>query len=385
MSKSLTIVCPVFPPERGGLADHTEKLSSILSSHFEVTVLTSASWAGKSDSVVQPKIQRWGSVTQLTEALHRTKGPILWQYVPHLYGRGGVNLALPVVMQTMRSRGQIVLAHEIAAPYSLWPHRFWYAFAQRLQWKRLIGAVDVVGISTERWLFGWNQKEKGLAEKSFLAPSPSNIFPTTLRDAGCAWRQRNGVAADVPVVGFFGTISAPKRFDWVVEAWRSIRVKFPNAIAAIVGDQPSGHFSAVEKAHVRMLGHQNEAQVSAMLYAVDLLLLPFIDGVSERRGSFMAGLAHGCPVLTTTGESTGPTLRNSDAFSVANQKGEFAEKARRLISNSVERRETALKGQKLYEERYDWPVLKSNLETQLKKICQLQSSPFEHLYLKRLK
>jgi glycosyltransferase involved in cell wall biosynthesis len=33
--------------------------------------------------------------------------------------------------------------------------------------------------------------------------------------------------------------------------------------------------------------------------ACDLLVLPYRDGVSFRRGSFMAALAHGCPIVST--------------------------------------------------------------------------------------
>ena len=39
--------------------------------------------------------------------------------------------------------------------------------------------------------------------------------------------------------------------------------------------------------------------VSAELAACDVLLMPYLDGASLRRGTLMAGLAHGCAIVTT--------------------------------------------------------------------------------------
>ena len=47
-------------------------------------------------------------------------------------------------------------------------------------------------------------------------------------------------------------------------------------------------------------GYISAKEVSANLLAADICLLPYRDGVSFRRGSFMAALAHGRPIITTT-------------------------------------------------------------------------------------
>ena len=59
---------------------------------------------------------------------------------------------------------------------------------------------------------------------------------------------------------------------------------------------------------VQWTGHQDDAGVSADLGAIDLLLMPYLDGASLRRGTLMAGLAHGCAIVTTLPQGPLPEL-----------------------------------------------------------------------------
>jgi glycosyltransferase involved in cell wall biosynthesis len=46
-------------------------------------------------------------------------------------------------------------------------------------------------------------------------------------------------------------------------------------------------------------GYLDDEEVSANLLASDICVLPYRDGVSLRRGSLMAALAHGLPIIST--------------------------------------------------------------------------------------
>jgi glycosyltransferase involved in cell wall biosynthesis len=52
-------------------------------------------------------------------------------------------------------------------------------------------------------------------------------------------------------------------------------------------------------AHVHWTGFVEASQVSANFLASDMAVLPYRDGVSFRRGSLMAALVHGLPVIST--------------------------------------------------------------------------------------
>src|SRR5205085_10919881 len=119
--------------------------------------------------------ERWHSRKDLMAAANGAS-PILWQYVPHMYGRGGVNFAVPNAIRALAPRRhQVVLAHEVAAPLSPWPHRACYAWAHRLQWQVIARNADVIGLSTEAWMSRWLGRYPGVSDKSALIPSPSNI------------------------------------------------------------------------------------------------------------------------------------------------------------------------------------------------------------------
>jgi glycosyltransferase involved in cell wall biosynthesis len=51
-------------------------------------------------------------------------------------------------------------------------------------------------------------------------------------------------------------------------------------------------------------GYAEPDTVSRLLSSGDLFLAPYIDGISARRGSAIAALAHGLPTLSTDGELT---------------------------------------------------------------------------------
>jgi glycosyltransferase involved in cell wall biosynthesis len=59
---------------------------------------------------------------------------------------------------------------------------------------------------------------------------------------------------------------------------------------------------------VQWTGRLPDAGVSEALAVCDALLMPYEDGASLRRGTLMAGLAHGCAIVTTVPATPLPEL-----------------------------------------------------------------------------
>ncbi len=73
--------------------------------------------------------------------------------------------------------------------------------------------------------------------------------------------------------------------------------------------------SLQERVHVT--GRLSNAEVSWHISACNMMLQPYPDGASSRRGSLMAGISHGKPVVTTSGDLTEPLWQSSGAVVLA--------------------------------------------------------------------
>ena len=375
MNPPVLLISPDFPPARGGVADHTLRLAHELSRRGGVAVLTSAANKSVQPFPVHAEIKDWTD-QQTLERVLETLAPtavLLWQYVPHMYGRGGVNPALGKTLRALQRRGraQLVLAHEIAAPLSPRPHHLWYALNHRRQWRHILASADAVGISSEAWLEEWRAREPRRAEKLFLAPSPSAIpvapvAATPARD----WRTSQQLPENCRVLTYFGTIGANKQFDWVRAAWERAQTAGRPVALAVAGGATEITVPAALRPLFRPLGYLPADHVSRLLHATDMLALPFIDGVSERRTSFMAGLSHGCAVATTLGHNTGSTLRNAKFFAAneATDQAAFVTTVDAVLRDDPRRAQLGTAARAAYHTHYDWPHVIEPLAAAIAKI-----------------
>jgi glycosyltransferase involved in cell wall biosynthesis len=101
-------------------------------------------------------------------------------------------------------------------------------------------------------------------------------------------------------------------------------------------------------------GEMTAAELSYQLQACDLLIQPYPDGVSTRRGTIMAGLSHGRPIVTTRGLLTEPFWEASYALAMAPAKDpkRIVSLVRQLQPNPAERARMGAAARNLYQERF---------------------------------
>jgi glycosyltransferase involved in cell wall biosynthesis len=125
----------------------------------------------------------------------------------------------------------------------------------------------------------------------------------------------------------FGLIYPGKGLETMFEALPSIRRVHPNARLVVVGDtrtENRGYREALMGLAARLnvtpaiiwTGSQPSEEVSRFLQAADVFVVPYDDGASIRRGSLMAGLAHGLPVVSTNSVLPSTYLRDGDNISL---------------------------------------------------------------------
>ena len=364
MHRPVALISPLLPPLRGGLADHTHGLARALSARVPVTVLSSTGVDSDPAFPVRAEVPRWDDRAVLERHLSTLppEAVRLWQYVPHMYGRGGVNRALPDVWRGQRARGlqQVILAHEIAAPWGVRPHHWWYAWNHRRQWRAVLALADLIPISTGAWVEHWSRRCPQHAGRLFTMASPSNVpvvpVPADHRER---WRREAGWAPDLPVVVWFGSVSAAKQLDWVVAGWRVAHAMGRKAGLVIVGGEPGLEVPDPLRPFLRVTGFLPVTGVSEVFQAADLMALPFVDGASERRTTLTAGLAHGLPVVSTDGHNTGSAIRGGDYLSLtpARDREAFARRVVDLMGDLDERRRLSAVGLQRYERALGWDAV----------------------------
>lgn len=166
----------------------------------------------------------------------------------------------------------------------------------------------------------------GLPRRPVVIPIGSNIKPAPPPGYDrAAWRERWGIGPEVTLLGYFGFLNESKGGDDLIHTMDRLR-ETPTRLMMIGGrtgssDPSNQAYADGIDALIRRLdlqeriiwtGYTTPAEVSANLMATDICLLPYRDGVSFRRGSFMAALAHGLPIITTTPAVELPELRHRE-------------------------------------------------------------------------
>jgi glycosyltransferase involved in cell wall biosynthesis len=102
-------------------------------------------------------------------------------------------------------------------------------------------------------------------------------------------------------------------------------------------------------------GAVSDAEVSQHLSACDALIQPYPDGVSSRRSSVMAGLAHGRPIVTNVGPLTEPLWAESGAVILVpvEDTPAMVEAIRRLLMGENEKKRVGTVARTLYQEKFD--------------------------------
>ena len=355
-----------YPPQGGGVSTYTRQVACGLAQAGDEVVV----WAPPAPDAAAPDPgvvvnrlpDRFGrrSLRLLGRALdrERTAPRLLVQYVPHAFGWKAANLPFCAWIAARRRERVWIMFHEVAFPFD----------AQQAPWLNVLAAVNRVMArmlvrSAERIFVsipGWRSTIEALADREtpiVWLPVPSGVRVVRDPAASAAVRARYGDGR--PIAGHFGTHGS------------SIRALLADAIPAVVRAN-DGHVllmgprsdevrrEAIGRdpslaSRVHSTGPLAEEAVSAHIVACDLMLQPYPDGISTRRTSAMAALAHGVPVVTTIGWLTEPLWRESEAVALApaGDAVALAGEAARLLASTDARMRLGDRGRHVYESRFD--------------------------------
>jgi glycosyltransferase involved in cell wall biosynthesis len=362
------------PPERCGIGDYTARLAAALARTHDVVIVTGTQPIVEVESGVQvlPVVPDWGprGMRIVIETLRRL-GPdwVCIEYVPFLYHRVGMSFWLPIATLWMRARGLriLLMVHEPFVSMDS-PKHLIVGIIQRLMLWCLIAGSEKVAVTTDRWTRMISRLPGSRSKRVFHLPAGSNL-PRVESTAveRCRLRAELGFRGRDVVVTMLQPTGAGKLPDVAMRVWKEISAMHADARLLIIGSGDLDGIHVSNPDRVVDAGYVPADRASRLLACGDVFLAPFVDGVSARRTSVMAAMAHGLPVVTTTGHLTDPIFAGSPLVlqSSTDTRG-LAGRVDGLIRSPEARRSRGDETRAFFQRHFDWPVLAERLNAELR-------------------
>ena len=366
------LITSEFPPQHGGVSDYTYLVArGLASAADEVHIWCPPAEGSTPDApgvLVHRETGRFApsDLRRVGRMLNRFKGPrrLLVQWVPHGYGYRAMNLPFCLWLWNRatqhRDRVEIVV-HE---PYLAFTRRSWkqtsVALAHRLMTMVLLNVAHRIWVSIPAWEAHWRPYTLGRRMEFNWLPVVSNV-PVLDDPAGVKKIRARVAPAGGLILGHFGT------YDRHVAAL--LKRSVPALLARdrtglavlLLGRGSESMRDALIRRHPQLSGSLHAAgtltasDLSRHISACDVMMQPYMDGVSSRRGSVMAALSHGVPVVTTSGRLTESLWAESGALALAPAEDVAAlvKETERLLRDREARCRMGAAGRALYDERFD--------------------------------
>jgi glycosyltransferase involved in cell wall biosynthesis len=156
------------------------------------------------------------------------------------------------------------------------------------------------------------------------------------------------------MVGHFGTFSSEVTCLMEPLVRRSL-IEHPDRQILLVGDgsrEFAGRFGSETRTLISATGRLPAEAVARHLSACDLMIQPFPDGASTRRGSIMAGLALGIPVVSNWGHASESLWKEQRALALAPDAASLPAIIDDLLARPDECRALGERGRQLYEDQF---------------------------------
>jgi glycosyltransferase involved in cell wall biosynthesis len=372
------LITSEYPPQAGGVSDYTQMVATgLASAGDEVHVWCPAAEGEKAEEAEHNRTNPNGvfvhrELGQFTPAdLRRTgrrldqfRAPrrLLVQWVPHGYGYRSMNLPFCVWLWNRATRHRDVIEVMIHEPYLAFGEGSWkqsgVAAVHRLMTMLLLKAARRVWMSIPAWEAYWRPYTLGRALPFQWLPVASNI--TVIDDpAGVRAIRARYAPAGEPIVGHFGTYDRHITELLLVSVAALLRDRADCALLLLGRGSGSARDELLRRrpelaGRVHATGALAARDLSLHIGACDVLMQPYVDGVSSRRTSVMVGLSHGLPIVTTKGKLTESLWAESEAVSLASVEDVTAlvNEARALLADETRRLRLSAAARTLYQDRF---------------------------------
>jgi len=314
MSKLCVHISGSFPPKTCGIGDYTSHLVRRMraaGANVEVWTRDTSPLGDNGRGLVS----HWdaSNLHALGRTLRAEKPAVVHlQYEPGVYDRHPAVLRLPLLARRAGARF-VTTFHSLDGPAQ-------WGRAHRLALlPLLLGSRDITVCSGRQHHI--LSRIPLLRSRVHLIPIGSNIdpvapLPRPIRDASSGLK-----------LVYFGFVWRGRNIELLLHALAAVRAPSPQATLEIVGGLRDDvyHQELLRLAgklglgsSVVFSGDLDAPEVSQALHRADIALLPYATGVSTGRGTLMAALAHGLPLVTlSTPDNLSPLFQHGENMMLA--------------------------------------------------------------------
>jgi glycosyltransferase involved in cell wall biosynthesis len=315
----IAVICPDYPPSarEGGVSHFVQILARHLTQLGEkVTVLTDGSYRGdgKDEAVdVITLAGPWDSRTTgdiVRLAKDESIEIVNLQYTPPMY-----STAFKLSWRRVAARVPSVISF-----HTLWGgSKVNYLAALCL----LATRSSIVATNSEL-VYLLDKRLPFFKGKTCTIPIGSNIPPSPRPTDTDALRKKYALTVNVPIVSYFGMCYPGKGMDTLLLTAKTLAsqddLDFRLVLIGGGGSDVDHYLSEMRRLsdshgvwdRVVWTGKIPAGEVSTLLSMTDVVLLPYEKGVSDRRGSLMAALAHGRAIVTSAPRIRFAFFRNQE-------------------------------------------------------------------------
>lgn len=364
-----------YPPMVGGVGRFTAELAGALQAQgAQVAVLTDeqVTASAESDAVrVLPGRRNWGwGILSELPARARAVGAE-WVHVQYQTAAYRMHPAINTLPYFLRRQGLRAAwtYHDLRIPY-LFPK----AGARLRNWvTRLpLRAADAVVVTNQSdWEAVQGQVQRGQLHRIPIGNDiKSRRFSAEER---IERRAARGYGSGQLVLGYFGFLNASKGGLTLVETLAALAGEGLDVHLLMIGERVGAsdetnfrYLQRVEASiaehglenRVQWTGHQPDDEVAADFNAIDVLVMPYEDGMSMRRSTLTAALANGCAIVTTHPQDPTPELRaDSDLTLVPPRDPAAAAEAVRRIAEDPRLAEKLRVNARKAARQFSWEVI----------------------------
>jgi glycosyltransferase involved in cell wall biosynthesis len=296
---------------------------------------------------------------------------LIFQYVPHLYGRAGIAPLSGLIPLLARASGLPLVVTTFHEVHTRWDRKAAPPLKLRVQWFFQNFQASFITLFSHRIIttnpaYAKKLTRRGQPKVCDILPVGSNIPFVEISEAErVRWRS----ALRLPEIGGLLLVAfSPFTVGKDAGVYRKILEEMPQANLLLLGgisrlaDQTALlEMIRLKESYSRLQilpGPLNASEISGWLQAADIYLHPASGGASGRSGTLAAALQHGLPVIAWDGPETSPGLtsdQNIELVAPGNRTA-FIAALQHLAANPALRCKIGREAARYYQERAGWDV-----------------------------